>query len=182
MAADLRAALAASGGPDEVTHRLARALAHLTFARRHLLESFAHHRTAAAVATSAASAARDLRAGAGCAHVSTTSNQHVYELLLEAAGQAGRAGDDRGRAIDLARAVETACRFPEAFETEVPRERLLGLFDSEGSREEIRRIDRLQVHQVEVARRPLGHPDVSEHLRFLPPLAQRFAVRGGVEP
>jgi hypothetical protein len=50
----------------------------------------------------------------------------VYELLLEAAGQAG---DDRGRAIDLARAVETACRFPEAFETEVPRERLLGLFD-----------------------------------------------------
>ncbi|MEU5875909.1 LuxR C-terminal-related transcriptional regulator [Spirillospora sp. NPDC047279] len=129
MAADLRAALAASGGPGEVPHRLARALAHLTFARRHLLESFAHHRTAAAVATSAASAARDLRAGAGCAHVSTTSNLHVYELLLEAAEQARRAGDDRGRAIDLARAVETACRFPEAFETEVPRERLLGLFD-----------------------------------------------------
>jgi predicted ATPase/DNA-binding CsgD family transcriptional regulator len=129
MAADLRAALAASDGPGEMTHRLARALAHLTFARRHLLESFAHHRTAATVAPSAASAARDLRAGAGCAHVSTTSNQHVYDLLLEAAGQAGRAGDDRGRAIDLARAVETACRFPEAFETEVPRERLLGLFD-----------------------------------------------------
>jgi hypothetical protein len=53
IAADLRVALAASGGPDEVTHRLARALAYLTFARRHLLESFAHHRTAAAVATSA---------------------------------------------------------------------------------------------------------------------------------
>jgi len=129
MAADLRAALATSGGPDEVTHRLARALAHLTFARRHLLESFAHHRTAAAVATSAASAARDLRAGAGCAHVSTTSNQHVYELLLEAAEQARRAGDGRGRAIDLARAVETACRFPEAFETGVPHERLRGLLD-----------------------------------------------------
>jgi predicted ATPase/DNA-binding CsgD family transcriptional regulator len=129
MAADLRAALTTSGGPDEVTHRLASALAHLTFARRHLLESFAHHRTAAAVATSAASAARDLRAGAGCAHVSTTSNQHVYELLLEAAEQARRAGDDRGRAIDLARAVETACRFPEAFEIGVPRERLLGLLN-----------------------------------------------------
>jgi predicted ATPase/DNA-binding CsgD family transcriptional regulator len=129
MAADLRVALTASGGPGEVTHRLARALAHLTFARRHLLESFAHHRTAAAVAPSAASAARDLRAGAGCAHVSTTSNQHVYELLLQAAGQARRAGDERGRAIDLARAVETACRYPEAFETSVPHERLLGLLN-----------------------------------------------------
>jgi predicted ATPase len=93
MAADLRAALTASGGPGEVTHRLASALARLTFARRHLLESFAHHRTAAAVAPSAASAARDVRAGAGCAHVSTTSNQHVYELLLQAAGQARRTGD-----------------------------------------------------------------------------------------
>ncbi|MFI0453882.1 ATP-binding protein [Actinomadura sp. 6N118] len=129
MAADLRAALTASGGPDEVTHRLASALAHLTFARRHLLESFAHHRTAAALATSAASAARDLRAGAWCAHVSTTSNQHVYELLLEAAEQARRDGDERGRAIDLARAVETACRFPEAFETGVPNEYLIGLLN-----------------------------------------------------
>ena len=127
VAADLRAALAAAGGPAEETHRLASALAHLTFARRHLLESFAHHRTAAAVATSAAAAARDLRAGAGCAHVSTTSNQHVHELLLEAAEQARRAGDDRGRVIDLARAVETACRFPEAFETPVPHEHLRGL-------------------------------------------------------
>ncbi|MFB4303694.1 LuxR C-terminal-related transcriptional regulator [Actinomadura sp. NTSP31] len=129
MAADLRVALAAAGGPGEVTHRLASALAHLTYARRHLLESYAHHRTAAAVAPDAASAARDLRAGAGCAHVSTTSNQHVYELLLEAAEQAERAGDDRGRAIDLAWAVETAYRFPEAFETSVPDDRLRGLLD-----------------------------------------------------
>lgn len=92
MAADLRSALAASGGPGEVTHRLAAALAHLTFARRHLLESFAHYRTAAAMAPHAVAAAADLRAGAGCAHVSTTSNQQVFELLLEAAEQARRAG------------------------------------------------------------------------------------------
>ncbi|WP_165964607.1 LuxR C-terminal-related transcriptional regulator [Actinomadura sp. KC216] len=129
MAADLRSALTSSRGPSEVTHRLASALARLTFARRHLLESFAHYRTAAEVAPDAASAAGDLRAGAGCAHVSTTSNQHVFELLLEAAEQARRAGDRRGRAIDLARAVETACRFPEAFETDVSRERLHGLLD-----------------------------------------------------
>ncbi|MFI0372837.1 ATP-binding protein [Actinomadura sp. 1N219] len=127
MAADLRSALATPRSPCEVTHRLASALAHLTFARRHLMESFAHYRTAATVAPDAASAAADLRAGAGCAHVSTTSNQHVFELLLEAAEQARRAGDQRGRAIDLARAVETACRFPEAFETDVSRERLHGL-------------------------------------------------------
>lgn len=129
MAADLRAALASADGQGEVTHRLASALAHLTFARRHLLESFVHHRTAAAVAPSAASAARDLRAGAGCAHVSTTSSQHVYELLLQAAREARRAGDDRGRAIDLARAVEMACRFPEAFDTGIPHQRLLGLLN-----------------------------------------------------
>ncbi|MCP2342074.1 ATP-binding protein [Actinomadura rupiterrae] len=133
MAADLRAALAACGGPGERPHRLASALAHLTFARRHLLESFAHHRTAAALAPDAASAARDLRAGAGCAHVGTTSNQHVYELLLEAAAEAHQAGDDRGRAVDLARAVETACRFPEAFETPVPAEHLRGLLDEAGA-------------------------------------------------
>ncbi|MEV0664806.1 ATP-binding protein [Actinomadura luteofluorescens] len=133
MAADLRAALASSAPPDdagadEVTYRLASALAHLTFARRNLLESFAHYRTAAALARDHGSAARELRAGAGCAHVSTTSNQHVFDLLLEAAERARRAGDDRGRAVDLARAVETACRFPEAFETRVPRERLHDLF------------------------------------------------------
>lgn len=155
MAADLRAALAASDGPGEVTHRLASSLAHLTFARRHLLESFAHHRTAAAVAPSAASAARDLRAGAGCAHVSTTSNQHVYELLLQAAGQARRAGDDRGRAIDLARAVETACRYPEAFETGVPHERLLSLLnDAAGSAD-----DPVAAACVDVARAWLAGPD-----------------------
>ncbi|MES9539304.1 LuxR C-terminal-related transcriptional regulator [Actinomadura sp. NPDC000600] len=128
MAADLRAALASSPRPDEVTYRLASALAHLTFARRNLLESFVHYRTAAACAQDPGSAARELRAGAGCAHVSTTSNQHVFDLLLEAAERARRARDDRGRAIDLARAVETACRFPEAFEARVPRERLRGLF------------------------------------------------------
>ncbi|MGW3773197.1 ATP-binding protein [Actinomadura verrucosospora] len=127
MAADLRAALASCPRPDEATYRLASALAHLTFARRNLLESFAHHRTAAALAPDPGSAARELRAGAGCAHVSTTSNQHVFDLLLEAAERARGAGDDRGRAIDLARAVETACRFPEAFEARVPRERLRGL-------------------------------------------------------
>ncbi|MFI0481704.1 ATP-binding protein [Actinomadura sp. 9N215] len=166
MAADLRFALAGAGGPGEVPHRLASALAHLTFARRHLLESFAHYRTAAAIAPDAASAAADLRAGAGCAHVSTTSNQHVFELLLEAAEQARRAGDPRGRAIDLARAVETACRFPEAFETDVSRERLSGLltdaFEAAGAAgaAEAERVDDPEVAAcLAVARAWLDGPD-----------------------
>jgi predicted ATPase/DNA-binding CsgD family transcriptional regulator len=125
-AADLRAAVAAAPPePDPVTHRLAASLAHLTYARRYLMESFGHYRLAVARATTPAEAARDLRAAAGCAHVSTTSNQHVFELLLAAAAHEHGAE----RAVDLARAVETAARYPDAFETPIPRDRLRGLLD-----------------------------------------------------
>ncbi|MFI6595061.1 ATP-binding protein [Nonomuraea sp. NPDC050536] len=118
--ADLRAALAAAPpGPDPTAHRLARALAHLTYARRHLMESLGHYRLAATHATTPADAARDLRAAAGCAHVGTMSTQQVFDLLVAAASQAGD-----GRAIDLARAVETACRY----HVPAPRERLVALF------------------------------------------------------
>jgi predicted ATPase/DNA-binding CsgD family transcriptional regulator len=125
-AADLRAAVAAAPPePDPVTHRLAASLAHLSYARRYLMESFGHYRLAADRATTPAEAARDLRAAAGCAHVSTTSNQHVFQLLLDAAAHE----DGVERAVDLARAVETAARYPEAFETPIPRDRLRGLLD-----------------------------------------------------
>lgn len=49
--------------------------------------------------------------------------------MLAAAERAGAAGDRNGQAIDLARAAETACRFPDAFPVEIPRERVLGLLD-----------------------------------------------------
>ncbi len=123
-AADLRAAVAAAPPePDPVTHRLAASLAHLTYARRYLMESFGHYRLAAARATTPAEAAGDLRTAAGCAHVSATSNQQVFELLLAAAAQE----DGADRVVDLARAVETAARHPDSFETPIPRDRLRGL-------------------------------------------------------
>jgi predicted ATPase/DNA-binding CsgD family transcriptional regulator len=123
-AADLRAAVAAAPPePDAVTHRLAASLAHLTYARRYLMESFGHYRLAAARATTPAEAAGDLRTAAGCAHVSATSNQQVFELLLAAAAQE----DGADRVVDLARAVETAARHPDSFETPIPRDRLRGL-------------------------------------------------------
>jgi predicted ATPase/DNA-binding CsgD family transcriptional regulator len=130
VAGDLRAALAAApADPHPVTHRLARSLAHLTYARRYLMEAFGHYKVAAELAPSPAEAAQDLRSAAGCAHVSTTSNLHVFELLAAAAERAEAAGDGDRRAIDLARAVETACRFPDAFPGEIPRQRLLGMLE-----------------------------------------------------
>ncbi|MBO3750150.1 ATPase [Streptosporangiaceae bacterium NEAU-GS5] len=125
---DFRAALAAAPpGPDETAHRLARALARLTYARRYLMESFQHYERAATHATTPADAAVDLRAAAGCAHVATMSNQQVFNLLIAAAELARQAGDGDGRAIDLARAVETGWRYPDAFDDVVPREQLAAL-------------------------------------------------------
>lgn len=118
VADDLRAALAlASPEPDPLVHRLARALAHLTFARRFLVESLGHYETAAARACSPADAARDLRDAAGCAHFIDFSGGRAYTLLVAAARQAGAAGDGNTQAIALARAVELAARYPGGYPT-----------------------------------------------------------------
>src|ERR1700722_5682766 len=69
VADDLRAALARPPGPGtaEVSHRLARALGHLAYARRFMVEAREHYRVAAARAASPADAAADLRAAADVA-------------------------------------------------------------------------------------------------------------------
>ncbi len=130
VADDLRAALAAAPpGPGERPHRLARALGHLTYARRFLTESLRHYTEAARRAPSPAEAARDLRSAADGAHAIAPSGDRAFDLLLAAAERAREGDDGDGRAIALASAVVTANRFSAGFAEEVPYERLCGLLD-----------------------------------------------------
>ncbi|MFI9598038.1 ATP-binding protein, partial [Nonomuraea sp. NPDC052265] len=124
VADDLRAALAAAPpGPGGAAHSLARSLGHLAFARRFLAEAQGHYRQAAERAPGPAEAAEDLRNAANCA-LDNISGQYVFDLLLASAAQAHAAGDENGRAVALARAVETAARFLASFPEGIPGERL----------------------------------------------------------
>ena len=126
---DLRAALAgAEAGVNPTAHRLARALGHLTYARRFLNESLGHYRTAARHAATPIEAARDLIGAADVAQALTVSGD-AFDLLLAAAERARAGGDGRAEAFALAQAVTTAGRFPAAFAAPVPRERLSALLD-----------------------------------------------------
>lgn len=114
VADDLRAALTAAPGSagadrDVAAHRLARALAALTYGRRFLSEALAHYRQAARLAPGPGEAARDLADAAECALAYADAGQAV-DLQLAAAEQAGAAGDGGARAIALARAAVIAKR------------------------------------------------------------------------
>jgi len=125
VADDLRAALA--WAPDDrtraISHRLARALGHLAYARRFMVEAREHYRTAAALALSAGQAAADLQSAA---HVAMTEGHGAaaFDLLLASAERAGTAGDDAARAVALAQAVTIADRFAAEFPEEIPHDRL----------------------------------------------------------
>ncbi|HEY1920185.1 MAG TPA: LuxR C-terminal-related transcriptional regulator [Streptosporangiaceae bacterium] len=132
VAGDLRSALAGAptlgaggSGPDhgELSHRLARALAHLTYARRFMAEARQHYEAAAAWAAGPAQAAADLRAAADVA-LAEGRNGVSFELLLGSAEEAEDAGDDSARAIALAWAATIADRFVMGFPQEVPHHRL----------------------------------------------------------
>jgi len=134
VACDLRAALAGCPpGPDPAAHGLARALGHLTFARRFLKESLGHYEQAAAHAPSPRNAAQDLTDAAGCALLTDSSGDRAFALLLAAAGQAGRAGDGDSQAIALARAVEIAARHAGSYPGTMPREQLRDLLQHAAS-------------------------------------------------
>jgi predicted ATPase/DNA-binding CsgD family transcriptional regulator len=125
VACDLRAALAGCPpGPDPVAHGLARALGHLTFARRFLKEALGHYEQAAVRAPSPSIAARDLADAAGCALLLNFSPDRAFELLFAAADQACRAGDGNAQAIALARAVEIAARHTGSYPPTMQDERL----------------------------------------------------------
>ncbi|WP_165978092.1 ATP-binding protein [Actinomadura darangshiensis] len=129
VADDLRAALAgAPPGRGAVPHRLARSLAHLTYARRFLHEVHGHYQEAARRAPTPEEAAADLRNAADAAHALIDTGR-AFELLLASAEQARAAGDGNAEAIALAFAVTTADRHPSGFEAEVPHGRLRELLD-----------------------------------------------------
>lgn len=129
VADDLRAALgeATSAGTEGLSHRLARSLGHLAFARRFLAEALGHYQAAAAWADPGQAAA-DLQTAAHVA-LATGRGDIAFGLLLEAADRASAAGDDGSRAAALAYAVIVADRFAASFPAEVPHERLRELLE-----------------------------------------------------
>lgn len=115
---DLRAALRdLPPGPEPTAHRLARSMGRLTYARQLVRESVDRFRQAAAYAATPAEAVADLCSASDCA--AAYRGDLAFELLLTAADMAGQAGDDRARAVAVARAVEIGCRFRGHFPVEV---------------------------------------------------------------
>ncbi|GII52064.1 hypothetical protein Pth03_04530 [Planotetraspora thailandica] len=126
---DLRAALRnAPPGPAELPHRLARALGHLTYARRLASESLEHFKEAARRAPTASAAAADLRTAAQVVYAVGLAHG-AFDLLVESAAHAEAAGDRDAQAIALAHAVVTAHRFTSGFPDPVPGPRLRELLD-----------------------------------------------------
>ncbi|GAB3896446.1 hypothetical protein GCM10029964_077800 [Kibdelosporangium lantanae] len=123
VAGELRHALdAAPPGPDADVHRLTGLLAHLSFARRFLVEALDRYRAAATRTTSPDEAATHLTAAAHCAWMFGDFDQ-AFDLFLTAA----RATTGNPRTVALAQAVEVAGRFFNAFRDPVPLERRTAL-------------------------------------------------------
>jgi predicted ATPase/DNA-binding CsgD family transcriptional regulator len=120
VADDLRAALITATSPNghEVSHRLARTLGHLAYARRFLLESRGHYEVAA-VHAPPAEAAWDLRVAADVA-MAEGDGGVAFDLLLASAQRAGEAGDNAAQASALAYAATIADRFAGNFPQEKP--------------------------------------------------------------
>jgi predicted ATPase/DNA-binding CsgD family transcriptional regulator len=117
VADDLRAALAGTAPtPDVTAHRLARSLAHLTFAHRFFVEAREHYRAAADRAADAVQAGRDLRHAADAA-VIVADGPAAFGLLMDAAERGG------ARADALALAVIVSVRYEAEFHNGVTRER-----------------------------------------------------------
>jgi predicted ATPase/transcriptional regulator with XRE-family HTH domain len=131
VADDLRAALARPPGTATraVSHRLARCLGHLAYARRFLVEAREHYRVAADRAGNPGEAAADLRSAADVALAEGHHGDLAFELLLASADRAAEAGDNSARAAALGYAVIIADRFCAEFSEEIPHERLTAILE-----------------------------------------------------
>jgi predicted ATPase/DNA-binding CsgD family transcriptional regulator len=130
VADDLRAALARAltPGTDGVSHRLARTLGHLAYARRFMVESREHYQAAAERAAGPGEAAADLRAAAEVA-MARGDGGVAFDLLLASAERAKAAGDAAAQTVALACAATIADRFWADFPQELPHERIRTVFD-----------------------------------------------------
>jgi predicted ATPase/DNA-binding CsgD family transcriptional regulator len=124
VADDLRAALITATSPNghDVSHRLARTLGHLAYARRFLLEARGHYEVAAAHAPPG-QAAWDLRAAADVA-MAEGEGGVAFDLLLASAQRAAEARDNAAHATALAYAATIADRFAGNFPQERPHDLL----------------------------------------------------------
>ncbi|MFI9461082.1 ATP-binding protein [Streptomyces xiamenensis] len=120
LADDLRAALDGAGEhPGSAPDRLARALAHLCYARQFLAEARAHFATAAALAHHPSQRAADLRAAADVA-MAEHRGDLAHPLLRASAASAAVAGDGAARATALSFAACVGSRFPATFPDPLP--------------------------------------------------------------
>jgi predicted ATPase/DNA-binding CsgD family transcriptional regulator len=125
VVSDLRAAVAGTPAePDPVAHRIARSLAHLTFARRSLTEAGDHYLAAADRAEVPLTAAEDLRSAANVA-LAVSDGRAAVDHLLAAAAKA--VADDNLRAGLLASAVICVNRYPAGALYDLPAERTADL-------------------------------------------------------
>ncbi|MFF1615870.1 hypothetical protein ACFVYA_49780, partial [Amycolatopsis sp. NPDC058278] len=125
VAGDLRHALT-QAAPDGTAYRLAKSLAHLSFARGLVVAAREHYRTAAGLAPGPATAAEDLGTAAAVA-LTISDGETGFGLLLEAAARAEAAGDRTAQAVAVASAVVAATRFSMSFTDPVPRARLVAM-------------------------------------------------------
>ncbi|MEV4363687.1 LuxR C-terminal-related transcriptional regulator [Nonomuraea sp. NPDC049625] len=138
VADDLRATLAGTPAvPDRQAHRLARSLAHLTFARRFHREAIGHYLAAADRARDAADGHQDLLSAAATA-VSIADGPLAFRLLMRAADQvepadqieeADQAATAGLRAATLASALVVTHRYRGAHDRDPMSEHLPALID-----------------------------------------------------
>jgi hypothetical protein len=130
VADDLRAALSAAAqvGDRGLGHRLAVALAHLTYARRFLVEARGHYRTAVDLAPDERVAVYALRVAATAAYAEMRGDL-AFEMLMTAHDRAAASGDDAAAAITLADAAMLGGRAPGTFLDPPPHEELVALVE-----------------------------------------------------
>jgi predicted ATPase/DNA-binding CsgD family transcriptional regulator len=150
---DLRAALAATPpAADPVAHRLACAIARLSYARRHFTESRSHYEAAAVRASDGTTAAEDLCKAADVALI-IADGPVAYDLLLAAAA----GSENNTRAFAYAYAVVVTTRYPAGPIFQLPQSQIRTLLDraiasSDGT-------DARTEAMIATARAWLGGPD-----------------------
>ena len=110
VTADLRAAVRHTEGDGTDLRRLARRLAHLTFARKRFIEAHDHYLTAAAHAADAAELYDDLRDAADATLV-VADGTESYHLMLQAAERAAAEHNPQLEQEALANAVTIINRY-----------------------------------------------------------------------